>query len=69
MRFTIGIIVLATMLGALGLWTSGALGDWSSKGIMLGAGLCVLVVVWGVGLRLRNLHRRRLTDMRDSALW
>ena len=69
MRLAIGIIVLAAALGAVKLWTSGATSGWVSTGVMVGAGLGVIVVAWVVGVWLRNRQRRRLIDMRDSALW
>jgi len=69
MRLATGIIVLATALGTLKLWTSGATSGWVSTGVMVGAGLGVIVVAWVLGVWLRNRQRRRLMDMRDSALW
>jgi len=66
MRLTAGIIVLVAALGAVELWTSGATIGW---GAMVGAVLGVIVVAWVVRGWLRNRKRRRLTDMRDSALW
>ena len=69
MRLAIGIIVLAAALGAVKLWTSGATSGWVSTGVMVGAGLGVIVVAWVVGVWLRNRQRRRLMDMQGSALW
>ena len=69
MRLAIGIIVLAAALWEVKLWTSGATSGWVSTGVMVGAGLGVIVVAWVVGVWLRNRQRRRLIDMRDSALW
>ena len=69
MRLAIGIIVLAAALGAVALRTSGAISNWYLAGVMTGAGLGVIVFAWGVGIWLRNRQRRRLMDMRDSALW
>jgi len=69
MRLAIGIIVLVVVLGAVALWTPGAIGNWVFTGVMAGAGLGVIVFAWVVGIWLRNRQRRRLMDMRDSALW
>lgn len=69
MRLATGIIVLAATLGAMQIWTSGAIGDWISTGIMAGAGLGVVVIASVVEIWLRNRQRRRLMDTRDSALW
>lgn len=69
MRLATGFIVLAAALGAVKLWTSGATSGWISTGVVVGAGLGVIVVAWVVGVRLRNRQRRRLMDARDSALW
>ena len=69
MRVATGIIVLAATLGAVKLWTSDATSAWVSTGVMVGAGLGVIVVAWVVGVRLRNRQRRRLMDMQGSALW
>ena len=69
MRVVTGIIVLAATLWAVKLWTSDATGAWVSTGVMVGAGLGVIVVAWVVGVWLRNRQRRRLMDMQGSALW
>ena len=69
MRLTIRIIVLAAALGAVELWRSGAISNWVLTAVMTGAGLGVMVLAWVVGIWLRNRRRRRLMDMRDSALW
>jgi len=69
MRLATGIVVLAAALGAATLWTSGATGGWVSTGVMVGAGLGVIVVAWVVVVWLRNRQRGRLMDTRDSALW
>ena len=69
MRLAIRIFVLAAALGAVALWTSGAMSNWVLTGVMAGAGLGVIVFTWVVGIWLRNRQRRRLMDMRDSALW
>ena len=69
MRVATGIIVLAATLGAVKLWASDATSAWDSTGVMVGAGLGVIVVAWVMGVRLRNQQRRRLMDMQGSALW
>lgn len=69
MRLAIGIIVLAAAVGAVELWTSGEISNWVLTGVMAGAGLGVIVFTWLVRIWLRNRQRRRLMDMRDSALW
>lgn len=69
MRLAIGIIVLAAAPGAVALWASGAISNWVFTGVVVGAGLGVIVFTWVVGIWLRNRQRRRLMDMRDSALW
>ena len=69
MKLAIGIIVLAAALGAVALWASGAISNWVLTAVMAGAGLGVMVLAWVVGIWLRNRQRRRLMDMRDSALW
>ena len=69
MRRVAGLIVLVAALGAVKLWTSGLTIGWASAGAIVGAGLGAMVVAWVVAVRLRNRQRRRLMDMRDSALW
>ncbi len=66
MRLATGIIVLVAALMAAELWTSGAHVGW---GTTLVAGLGIIVVVWVARAWFRNRQRRRLMDMRDSALW
>lgn len=66
MRLATGIIVLAIVLGAVELWTSGATIGW---GAIVSAGLGVIVVAWAARVWARNRQRRRLMNMRDSALW
>jgi hypothetical protein len=69
MRVAAGIVVLVAALGAVKLWSSGVTGAWGSTGVMLGAGLVVIVIAWIVGVGIRNRQRRRLMETRDSALW
>jgi len=69
MRLTSGISLLTAALGAVILWTFGARNGWLSAGVMVGSGLAVIVAAWVVEVWLRNRQRRRLMDMRDSALW
>ena len=69
MRLAIGIIVLAAVILAVELWTSGATRGWFSTGVLLGAGLTVIVVAWVVVVMLRNRQHSRSMDTRDSALW
>lgn len=71
MRFAlvITVIVLAVALGAMNLWKSKATSDWVLTGTMVGSALGMCVVAWIVVTWLRNRQCRRLTDMRDSALW
>lgn len=69
MRLATGIIVLAAALGAVQWWLSGATSGWVATGVMVAAGIGVIVVAWAVGAWWRNRQRRRLMDMRDSALW
>ncbi|WP_244618330.1 hypothetical protein [Rhodoferax sediminis] len=57
---------MVAALVAAELWTSGAKRGW---GAMVGAGLGIIMVAWVVKVWLRNRQRRRLMDMRDSALW
>ena len=69
MRVATGIIVLVATLGVIKLRTSDAISAWVSTGVMVGAGLGVIVVAWVVAVWLRNRQRRRLTDLQGSALW
>jgi len=69
LRLATAILVLAAALGAVKLWTPGAIGGWVSNALMASATLGVVVVAWIVGKWLRNRQRRRLMDTRDSALW
>ena len=62
-------VALATILGATILLISSINGDWASTAYMVGAGFGLVVIVVLVGIRLRHRQRRRLSDMRDSALW
>ncbi|TBR75784.1 MAG: hypothetical protein EPN64_11005 [Burkholderiaceae bacterium] len=66
MRLAAGIIVLLAALVAAESWTSSANVGW---GATVGAGLGIILVVWMVRAWLRHRQRRRLMDMRDSALW
>ena len=63
MKLATGLIVLAGAVGALGLWVS----DTASAMVGVAVGLIVAALIFGVWRR--NRQRRRLTAMRDSALW
>ena len=69
MRITFAIILMTTALVEAKLWTSGATNGWFSAGVTVGAGLAFIAVALVVGVWLRNRQRRRLLEMRDSALW
>lgn len=69
MRLAIGIVVLAVAAGAITLWASGAVGNSFSTGVLLAAGLGIVVAAWVARGWLRNRQRRRLMEMQDSALW
>jgi hypothetical protein len=68
MRLETNISILATGLPAV-LWFFGAKTDWGSVGVMVYAGLGVAGIALSLGYWVRNRQRRRLADMRDSALW
>ena len=69
LRLGIGIVVLAAALGCAGLWMSSATVNEISTGTKISAGVGAIVLVFVVGIKLRNRWRRRLMDLRDSALW
>ena len=69
MRLATGAVVLAVMLGAVKLWPFNTISDWASTTIIVSAGFGLILIASIVGIWLRNRQRRRLTDMRDSALW
>jgi hypothetical protein len=69
MKFVIGALALTALLGAAILWMSKTSHTWESTTVLIGIGLGLIVVVWMLGAWLRERKRRRLTDMRDSALW
>ena len=69
MRIAASAFALATMLGAAMLFASRINGDWASTAVMVGTGFCLAVIFLLLGVRVRNRLRRRLSDMRDSALW
>jgi len=69
LNLVITIIVLAVAWGAMSLWTSKATSGLVFTGIMVGAVLGISVLAWIVVTWLRHRQRRRLMDMRDSALW
>lgn len=43
--------------------------NWASLEVIVGVGLALIVVTVVAAVGWRNRQRRRLTDMRDSALW
>ena len=69
MRLAVGIIVLAAATGTVALWMSSDTSNWYSMGVVVVLELAVLVFAWVGVILLRKRQRRRLTDMRDSALW
>lgn len=69
MKLASSAVALAVLFGAAKLWASIKPSDWVSPDFMVGAGLGIIVLVLIAVVRLRNRQRRRLTDMRDSALW
>lgn len=62
-------ILLIAGLGAMILRMSGAIRDWVLSGFMIVAAIGFILLAWGAAIWLRHRQRRRLMDMRDSALW
>lgn len=69
MKLATGLIVLAAAVGAVGLWVTGAASAWVSAGAMVGVAMGLVAAALLLGVWWRNRQRRRLTAMRDSALW
>jgi len=69
MRLATGAAGLTAIIGAVKLWTLNTINDWASTSIVVSAGLGLIVVALVVVLWSHNRQRRRVTDMRDSALW
>ena len=69
LQLVVGSVALAAVLVAVRLWASDTNGAWPSTAVMVGAGLGLIVVVGMMGVWRRHWQRRRLKDMRDSALW
>jgi hypothetical protein len=66
--FAVGVVVI---LAAVKLWpfnAIGTIGDWALT-VTIGAGFGSILAVWFLGAWLRSRQRRRLAEMRDSALW
>jgi len=69
MKLVVGILVLATLLLGGLLWKSRATNSWVVLGGMVVAVVAIVVVASIAGIWLRNRQRRKLLNMRDSALW
>jgi hypothetical protein len=69
MKIAAGIVVLIATLGVVKLWSSSATSGWTFAGVMVGAGLSVILVAWIAEVWRRNRQRTRLLEMRGSALW
>lgn len=69
MKFAVGIVVLAIALGVAKLRSSDVTGIWTYAGVMVAAGLVVIVIAWILAVWIRTRQRRRLMETRDSALW
>lgn len=69
MRFAIGTVVFAALLGAASLWASGTIIEGAPAGTMVGAGLGIILVAWLVRVWVRNRRQKRVLSMRGSALW
>ena len=69
MRLLIGTIAFIAVLVAMALWMPITSRNWLFAVGMASAGFRIVAVIWGVRVSWRNRQRRRLADMRDSALW
>ncbi len=69
MRFIVVAVAMTALLAALKLWTSETNEAWASTTALIAGALALMVVVGMVVAWLRDRQRRRLTDLRDSALW
>jgi len=69
MKYVIGALALAALLGAVLFWVSTTNVAWKSAAVLAGVGLGLIAAVGFLVTRLREHKRRQLLDMRDSALW
>ena len=69
MKFAVGIVVLAIALAVAKLRSSDVTSIWTYAGVMVAAGLVVIVIAWILAVWIRTRERRRLMETRDSALW
>ncbi len=69
MRIRYAVFVLVTLLGVGALWATNMTNDSSFTFALLVAGVVMIAATWTLGAWLRNRRRRRLMEMRDSALW
>jgi hypothetical protein len=66
MKLSIFAVAVTAALVALKLWLPIS---WASLEVIVGVGLALIAVTVVAAVGLRNRQRRRLTEMRDSALW
>jgi hypothetical protein len=66
MKLSIFAVAVTAALVALKFWVPSS---WVSLEVIVGVGLALTVVTVVAAVGFRNRQRRRLTDMRDSALW
>lgn len=69
MRLAIGICVLAATLWSAHLWNIDTDRGAVSATVIVVIGLGVAVLAWGASAWLRKRWRRRMLNMRGSALW
>jgi hypothetical protein len=66
MKLSIFAVAVTAALVVLKFWVPLS---WVSLEVIVGVGLALIVVTLVATVGFRNRQRRRLTDIRDSALW
>ena len=69
MRLAIGVGALLALLGFVQAWWVATGGEPVSVPMLVLGGLCGGVTALAIRAWLRKRHRRRLLNMRGSALW
>ena len=69
MRLVIGICVLLALLGFAQVWQIATGAGPIAMALLVLGGLFGCGAALAIRARLRKRYRRRLLDMRDSALW